>query len=359
MRTVRHVQLVMRAWSCLLFAALACGGCRHDLGNGDGDGDGGTSQRDDLAGVDGLFCVSQMKQVDTVGVDLVFLIDTSYSMDFNLKWESVAAALRSFVQNPAFHGVGVGLQYFPSRSTCDSALYQTLDAPIDVLPTASTALIASIDRQMMAGGTPTVPAMDGVLQMATARALANPDRRVVVVFATDGVPDDSCPAGALPNTIPSVVQLVQGAANATPKVITFVVGVGSELTALDAIAVAGGGTPKALLVDTTQNVTASFANALDQVRKIALTCEFTIPAPEPGLAIDFDQVNVVFTTTSAKNLVYVGSKAGCAKAPTSGWYYDDANKPTRVILCDEVCDSVRNSNSGRVDIQFGCARLVP
>lgn len=316
--------------------------------------------RDDLAGVDGLFCVSQSKQVDTIGVDLVFLIDTSYSMDFNLKWESVAIALKSFFDDPRFAGVGVGLQYYPLRTSCEPSAYQALDVPIAPLPGAAMALATSVDRQMMAGGTPMVPAVQGVLQAATASAVANPNRKIVMVLATDGIPDSSCPATAgLPNTIDSVATLVGGAATSTPKVISFVVGVGSDLTALNSIAAAGQGTPTALLVDTTKNITVAFADALDQVRKIALTCEFQIPAPEPGLAIDFDRVNVVFTTDKARNLIYVGDRAGCAKAPNSGWYYDDPMMPTRVILCDNVCDYVRTTNTGRVDIEFGCARLVP
>jgi hypothetical protein len=213
----------------------------------------------------------------------------------------------------------------------------------------------------MAGGTPTVPVMTGVLAYATARAQTATNRKQVIVLATDGVPDDSCPPenGGLPNTIDSVVQLVQAAAQSTPPVLTFVVGVGAELTALNAIAAAGGGNPTAFLVDTTTDIETSFANALDQIRRKALDCEFAIPAPQPGLVNDYSAVNVTFTDQTSEVLKFVGDESGCAKAAANGWYYDNPQNPTKVVLCEQTCERVRNGTSGEVDVVFGCAQLVP
>jgi hypothetical protein len=343
----------------LVLAHVHCAACRHDLGEVPGS-DGGTPS-DDLAGIDGLFCVSQSSEVKSVGVDLIFVIDTSYSMDFNLKWEAVASSLKSFIADPRFHGIGVGLQYFPLRSTCDVANYAQLDVPIGTLPMHAAAIATSIDAQRMAGGTPTVPAMQGVLDAATQRAMADPDRKVVIVLATDGNPDNSCPPppGGLPNTVGSVAQLVSGAATSTPRVLTYVVGVGAHLNALDQIAQAGGGAPSAFLVDTTQNVAGAFAQALDSIRKTALACEFTIPPPAPGLNIEYSRVNVTFTTDQPRSLVNVGDAAGCQKAPTTGWFYDVPASPSRIVLCDELCNQVRGADSGKIDIIFGCATVIP
>ncbi|HEY2746253.1 MAG TPA: vWA domain-containing protein [Polyangia bacterium] len=344
----------------LVFAAA---GCRHENKFGfDGGGfDGGIPGENDDAGF-GPVCVSATSAVQTLGADVLFLLDTSYSMDYNLKWSSVSQGLEQFLQDPRFTGLGAGIQYFPLRATCDESDYATPAVPVAVLPAAEPMLQASIDAQRMAGGTPTVLAMQGVLDYATARAAANPTRRQVVVLATDGVPDDSCPADGdmgMPNTIDSVVSIVQAAAQGSPPVITFVIGVGSELTALDAIAAAGGGTMKALLVDTTADIQGEFANALDQIRKVAFACEFAIPDPPAGLLIDPTKVNVQFTDTSTEDLVYVGDVSGCGKAPTKGWYYDDATRPTKVILCDQACDVVRGSTNGQVNIVFGCSTIVP
>ena len=38
----------------------------------------------------------------------------------------------------------------------------------------------------------------------------------------------------------------------------------------------------------------------------------------------------------------------------TGWQYDDANNPTRVLLCNGTCDGVK-AKAGKVDILFGCA----
>ena len=347
----------------LAVVVLAAGGCQHDNRAGwDGGGiDGGIPGEDDDGGL-GPVCVSATSAVQTLGADVLFLLDTSYSMDYNLKWSSVSQALEQFLQDPRFTGIGAGLQYFPLRATCDESDYATPAVPVGVLPAAEPMLQASIDAQRMAGGTPTVIAMQGVLDYATARAAANPTRKQVVVLATDGVPDDSCPADGdmgMPNTIDSVVSEVQAAAQSTPSVITFVIGVGSELTALDAIAAAGGGTTHALLVDTTADIQGEFAGALDQIRKVAFACEFDIPPPPAGLFIDPAKVNVQFTDTTTEDLVYVGDENGCGKAPTKGWYYDDPNQPTKVVSCDQACDVVRSSMNGQVSIVFGCSTLVP
>ncbi|HXU69431.1 MAG TPA: vWA domain-containing protein [Polyangia bacterium] len=346
-----------------LCAVLAAGGCRHENGAGfdGGIGDAGIPGEDDDAGL-GPVCVSASAAVQTLGADVIFLLDTSYSMDYNLKWSSVSQALELFLQDPRFTGIGAGIQYFPLRATCEESDYATPAVAVGMLPAANTALTASIDAQRMAGGTPTVVAMQGVLDYAQQRAMANPTRRQVVVLATDGVPDDSCPADGdmgLPNTIDSVVSLVSNAAQGTPSVITFVIGVGSELTALNAIAQAGGGTQSALLVDTTADIQSEFSGALDQIRKVAFSCEFVIPDAPAGLQIDPNKVNVQFTDTATENLVYVGDAGGCGKAPTKGWYYDDPQNPKKVILCDQTCDVVRGTLNGQVGIVFGCSTIVP
>lgn len=350
----------MRA--ALLAFALVCG-CRHDLGPAPdlGPNEDAFLLPGDFAVADGLVCASQSQQVQSIGVDLLLLIDTSYSMDFNLKWESIAQVLKTFVADSRFAGISVGMQYFPLRETCDVDEYAKLAVPFGTLPAAATPLATSLDEQRMAGGTPMVPAMQGVMQVATDQAKKNPGRKAVVVLATDGVPDESCPskAGGLPNDIASVAQIVKGAAMSTPPIITYVVGVGSGLTALNQIAQAGGGLPTALLVDTTKNVAAEFAVALDSIRRIALTCEFAIPEPQPGLYIEFDRVNVKFTEASEQTLVYVGSQAGCGKAPANGWYYDDPKEPTKVVLCDQACDRVRTAEDGQIDIVYGCATAIP
>ena len=65
----------------------------------------------------------------------------------------------------------------------------------------------------------------------------------------DGIPDDTCPAGSMPNTLENAIAVAAAAKSGNPSIATFVIGVGSELTALNAISQAGG-TGDAILVDT-------------------------------------------------------------------------------------------------------------
>jgi len=41
-------------------------------------------------------------------------------------------------------------------------------------------------------------------------------------------------------------------------------------------------------------------------------------------------------------------------AAGTGWRYDDAKNPTRVLACDATCDAIKTDGS-KVDIVFGCA----
>jgi hypothetical protein len=357
----------------LLIALLLVAGCKHDNRGQQGAPDLSAEDpgdmldvRDDLTGFEASICGTNSKKAEQVGLDLLFVIDNSYSMDYNLKWEQVSAALKGFIGDPKFNGLGVGIQYFPLRAQCNIADYAVPAVAVDVLPTAATNLIASIDSRRMSGGTALVPALTGVLQYAATINVAGSSRKTIVVLATDGAPDDTClprdDGGVAQDPIQVSADLVRASAQANPSIVTYVIGVGSGLSALNTIAAAGGGSPTAFLVDTTKDIQSEFRATLDAIRKKALTCNFQIPDPAPGLHIDYEKVNAVFTepdTMSQTPFVFVGSQADCIKAPTTGWYYDDPVKPTQVVLCEGACDQVRESNQGQIDIVFGCAQFIP
>ena len=364
-----RANIMMRS---LLLISLAAAGCKHDNKGQMGapdlavPSDDMLDVRDDLAGLEAAICGTNSKKAEQVGLDLMFAIDNSYSMDFNLKWDEVSAALKSFITDPKFSGLGVGIQYFPVRQQCNVADYAVPAVPVDILPGASANLISSIDSRKMSGGTALVPALTGVLQYAATINTAGSSRKTIVVLATDGAPDNTClprdDAGTAQDPIQVTADIVKAAAQATPPIITYVIGVGSDLTALNTIAAAGGGSPTAFLVDTTQDIQSQFRATLDAIRKQALVCNFQIPDPAPGLFIDYDKVNAVFTepaTGTQTAFVYVGSQADCDKAPNTGWYYDDPNHPTEVVLCSGACDTVRDSDHGEIDIVFGCAHVIP
>ena len=114
---------------------------------------------------------------------------------------------------------------------------------------AKTAIEETLDRrdEALQQGTPTVPMLQGVFKQAIARAVAEPERRVVVVLATDGFPDGCfAPSGPkqLTNTLDNVVLLAKEAFEGAPSIPLFVVGVGDNLEQLDRVAAAGGNYPQ-------------------------------------------------------------------------------------------------------------------
>ena len=150
----------------------------------------------------------------------------------------------------------------------------------------------------------------------------------------------------------------QAAATGSPAVPTFVIGVGSELGALNQIAQAGG-TTSAYLVDTGGNVTQQFIDALNEIREAGV-CTFQIPEPTGGDVLDFDRVNVTLIDPDDPNntvsVPYVGSLGACD--PTSGgWYYDNTGAPTKIILCPASCNQVR-ATDWNIQVELGCLTIT-
>jgi Mg-chelatase subunit ChlD len=351
-----------RATLALVLAAAMGGGCHRAANNANGNGDAGANGDGDVGTDDMMACAAQTKKAELVPLDLLVALDTSYSMDFGGKWTSVKAALESFITDPSLDGLGLGLEFFPGRAVCNVSGYASPEVPIQVLPGVASAITMSLESQKMAGGTPTVQILEGSLAYAQAWASAHPDRKTVIVLATDGIPDDSCTVATdagLPNGLANAVTVAATGPAGTPKVPIFVIGVGSDLTALNQIAQAGG-TDSAFFVDTAQDVQSLFFDALTKIRGNALSCEYEIPPAESG-DLDFGKVNVRFTPGDgqpAQGFVYVMTKDNCAAAPSNGWYYDDPNMPTKVELCDDACTQVKASASGTIDVIYGCATII-
>jgi hypothetical protein len=343
------------ALTALTITAQGCGSSAEGEDNGS-SGSSGASSGFSSSGNngDGGGCGTDRRKAEKQPVDMVIGLDTSFSMDFDAKWTNVRDALKAFVGNPAYADLGVGLQFFPVRKQCSVADYEVPAVPLTLQPQVAAPISLALDAQQMAGGTPMVPLLQGLTKYLTANA--KPGRKPVLVLATDGFPDDTCLSsddGATPNTLDNAVAIADGALKGTPSISTFVIGVGGELGALNAIAAAGG-TGTATLVDTGGNAQAALLAALDNIRRQSIPCDYDIP---PG-TVDPKATNVTYTSGGVtKQLVFVGNEAGCAKAQAGeGWYFDDENNPKKVFLCAQVCEAVKSDDSGSVDLVFGCPR---
>jgi hypothetical protein len=324
-------------------------------------------------------------------LDIYLMLDQSGSMtdpvSGGTKWDAVSAAIATFVQQPAALGIGVGLQYFPLKvaSVCptscatnadcgvcgpcflgngpglcmnvgtDSCLatdYATPEVPIEALPAAAAATLTSLLWHVPAGATPTSAALQGAVDYATTWAAANPDHVTIVLLATDGDPTEC-------DTDLNHINAIAATASAgSPPVLTFVIGVGSSLSALNGIAAAGE-TSAAFLVDTSEDVTLQFLAALNNIQAQALGCTYTIPQPSQG-DLNYEQVNVEYTPGGGGAVDAFPKVSDLAACPpnSDGWYYDDNALPEEIILCPATCDKVSADLGGRIDIVLGCDSIL-
>lgn len=92
-----------------------------------------------------------------------------------------------------------------------------------------------------------------------------------------------------------------------------------------------------------------------------VSCEWGIPAPTNGGTIDFNTVNVRYTTQSQPTpqpIYWVPDAASCTDK-FSGWHYDNPSTPTRVVACPQVCPVLQGDLTTTVRVQYGCKRDEP
>lgn len=311
-------------------------------------------------------CVNSAVNASLANANLVVIFDKSGSMgdpaegfDPSVKWTPVTAAMKAFFSDPNSLGLSASLEFFPLGTDLTSVCgYPYYSNPlVSLTPLAnSTALISAIDATQPAGGTPTLPALQGAIAYAQQVASAHPIDKTVIVLVTDGDPgfgiNGQFATGCPNNDIPHVAAAAQGALMGTPPIPTYVIGVGSDFTNLDAIA-SGGGTMKAILVPVTNptQTAPTFQAALNAIRMASVPCQVTIPPPPDGQKINPNAVNVVLVAGGGAQTVLAYS-ADCSVA--SGWHYDDAANPTAVVLCSAACMQAQSDPSGKVTIAFGC-----
>jgi hypothetical protein len=360
------------------------------LSLGGGDIKTGTGGSAGSLGTGGV-CKAESHEGQRVPLDMYFLVDSSLSMDEDIpgggtRWAAVSSALMGFLESPSNADVALGLGYFPvvppaackmgdpgciclltlcfnlsfELASCNVDDYSTPTVPLALPPNAGP-LISDLQAHQLNGGTPTRPALEGAVKYVNTWAAAHPDRKSVIVLATDGEP-----TGCLPNSAQDVADVAAAALASTAAIQTFVIGVGSSLQSLNLIAEAGG-TKQAYLVEDT-NAASAFAEALEQIRGAASPCDFLIPTEGVQGKIDPTQVNVDFTPTGSATPVLIaqtsdGSAATCG--PEGGWHYDNPAAPQAIKLCPASCSLVNSGgvqvSGGTVQVQFGCetVRQVP
>jgi hypothetical protein len=324
-------------------------------------------------------CSAESREGQRVPLDMYLLVDSSGSMDDAVpggtRWSAVSGALVEFLEDPRNADLGMALGYLPyvtgtcvmgdplclcffgicvplsdTLASCEVADYSQPTIGFS-LPLNVTPLITDLLGRRVNGGTPTRPALEGALQYLGSWAAAHPERKPVMVLATDGEP-----YGCDRNTPQDVADVAASALAGTGAIQTFVIGVGSSLESLHLVARAGGTTQAFLVED--NDAGAAFAEALERIRGMAVPCDFLIPAQGSQGKIDPEKVNVKYTPASATQPVLVGKThdgAAASCGPEGGWYYDNPAAPTTIRLCPTTCSSLAGGN---LQVEFGCKTVV-
>jgi Mg-chelatase subunit ChlD len=243
----------------------------------------------------------------------------------------------------------------PFNADCTGARYAKPLVTFGELPGALPALKTALDLRQPTGGTPLAEALKGTLPLLKTYMAAHPDRRVVLLIASDGAPDGFC-EGQM-----GILAGLREANAAMPSLSTYGIGVFGAVDfangrmLMDDIATAGG-TMKPYVLDQNTNLAETFLKALSEIRGSALPCEFMIPTG--NTAIDYDKVNLRWKNAAGEETVgYVGSPDRC-DPQKGGWHYDvdpkTGGKPTRVVVCPATCTKLKSDDSGKVDLRFGC-----
>lgn len=324
----------------------------------------------------GETCASATEQAELSPVYLVFLLDESGSMGDGAngnraqKWDPVTSALNAFFADPASAGIVASLGVFPLNQNttqgpsdrnkppaCESSDYGKPEVPPQPLPDATVFkdAIAKLDPPNEYG-TPTYPALVGTIAYAESLLAEDSTRKVAVVMVTDGEPT-LCETGDS-STTNDITNTAAAAAAVADHLPTYVIGVGDELASLNAIAKSGG-TDEAFIVSLAdpEETRTKLLDAINLIRGKSISCELPIPAPPAGRKLDPNKVNVHFKAggSTDTSLRYGKECTGSAE-----WRYDDEASPSKILLCDATCETVKADPKGALGVEFACEdRVVP
>jgi hypothetical protein len=309
-------------------------------------------------------CFTDSRLIGVIPIDLYFTMDRSLSMNTidpgstKSRWAAVSGALNTLIFSPMSAGLGMGIGFFPRTSAqgqtlCTSADYFFPVVPIGTLDASNIVALniqAAIGAQVLGSGTPTTPALDGAHKFARNEQMMHGDRLAAVVLVTDGAPRQCG------STVAGTAAIATEALSGSPPIKTYVLGVGPNLSNLNAIAQAGG-TSEAYLVESGGQD--ALTTALETIRTSALTCEYVIPA-EDGAARTLATAGVwtrTGTDGARLEIDQVSSAETCATGP--GWFFDHpltagGPQPSKIVLCPASCEPVTHANNSHLDIALNC-----
>lgn len=371
---------------------------------GDG-GPGGSSPVDEDAA-----CAGETTSATRTRANILFLVDRTGSMNCNpppvqssehcatspqavdpvqpTKWHITRDALIAAVQGlrTVSPKPAVGIAYFNTDDYCDFPRQPLV--PITQLQEDTSvddphvnALVESLQAVKPKGETPIIGTTISAYDFLYRQMNPQPDDAgvtpeplqgtTVVVLLTDGA--ETC--DERDGMKEYLVQKAQEAAQYV-GVRTFVLGApGSEgeRAFLSQIAFAGGTASQPTcdhsgsdpsVGDCHMDMTLPGMNFGEELNKNlqaitgeALTCEFDVPAPEEGGTVDYTKVNVKYSSGDGEaQMIPQDNTTDCSDPANQGWQY--SQDKTKIILCGEICETVRNDNQASISIQLGCETVI-
>ncbi len=301
------------------------------------------------------------------------------------KWCLATNALARFFTAPTLLDVRAALQFMtpanpanydicgtdPANAHATPALgYATL--PVD----ATHGLVSALELEgpnaettnMLSGtqvGTRVEAALNGIAMFTAANA--DPTRKTIGVLITDGDPYNC-------EESPDLLAQIAADHYAATGIQTFIIGMtGATAANLETIAFGGGGPEHGPeyceAPDTSCHYWSvgggdpqAFSEVLSAIQdSVVIACEYAIPKPAGGETLNPDLVAVTYNDASGAEprlLPRVAAAASCD--PTvGGWYYDDPDAPTSILLCPADCETASQAPSGAaVEIRYGCLEQV-
>lgn len=333
-------------------------------------------------------CSATAYESHELPTSMLFVLDRSRSMVCNLpplqssteceqdpqpvdegapsKWQVTRAAFSKTFDELPLTGSLVGLSFFANDGECG----------VDSTPNVELAALDRGQKQKLTralndmtpdGQTPIVGAT--ILAYAHLhQELKAPGNRYVVLM-TDGA--ESCAPDGIDQLLTKEVQRARDA-----NIRTFVIGApGSEQAraVLSELAYRGGTARSSdcvhdrngasdkgdchLDMTTSTDFAAALAGALGKVSSAAQSCEFPVEKSD-----DPENVNVQYTPSAGGGSeCFARDDKPCAQG-ANGWQFgraaDGKEDFSRVVLCGDACERIRQDPAARVDILVGCESIT-
>jgi len=309
----------------------------------------------------------------TASVDVIILLDRSWSMETGGLWDPAVDALQSIVGDlkPL---INFGLGVFPGNPPLgmDVCADGTIEVELNGIAGGDdvVAWLGANDPEY--GNTPTASALEAAADYLGA---SSPDGHTrFVLLVTDGAPNcnwsldcacsDDCAAGGTccttnvncPSSCASYHCLdrenvvTAATALAADDTLVYVIGVGPEVTTgwdfmMDEIAAAGGTTQHTPV----QDVSTLHAE-LAEIAGALMNCEFDVAWDELSEDVDQGLVNFYGALGGNEELIYYDE--GCVDGLGWDWFDTDT-----AVLCPGACARLKDGEWDRIVAKFGCATV--